>query len=80
MTAVYFLYHIDDQKLYDGEYHYGKLVGVYSSIDRARAAIRELRDRQGFIDYPECWRIYKRTLDRDSWTKGFVAETHERIQ
>ena len=78
MTRVYFLYHIDENKT-DG-YHHGKIVGIYSSADKARAAIERMRDKPGFKDYPERWKIYPRTLDRDSWTEGFVTETHQRIR
>jgi len=80
MTRVYFLYHIDAQKSYDGVYHYGKLVGIYSTTELAQAAIERLSDQPGFRDYPDQWKIYPRTLNRDSWTKGFVKETHERIR
>ena len=80
MTKVYFLYHIDEHKSYDGVYHYGKIAGIYSTIELARAAIGRLRDLPGFRDYPEQWKIHPRTLNRDSWTEGFVKETHERIR
>jgi hypothetical protein len=79
MNAVYFLYHIDD-RLTEGVYHQGKIVGIYSTIEKARAAIIRSRDLPGFKDFPEQWRIYRRTLNRDSWSNGFVKETHERIR
>ncbi|MBS0547725.1 MAG: hypothetical protein JSR24_08255 [Proteobacteria bacterium] len=78
MTSVYFLYHIDEQKA-DG-HHHGKLLGVFSAPELARATIQRVRDQPGFRDFPERWKIYKRTLDLDSWTEGFVKETHERIR
>ena len=77
MRRVYFLYHIDEKRT-DG-HHHGKIVGIYSTLDGANAAIGRLRDKPGFKEYPERWKIYPRTINRDSWTKGFVAETHERI-
>ena len=77
MNRVYFLYHIDEKRV-DG-YHHGKIIGIYSTLDLAKAAIDRFRDKPGFRDYPERWKIYPRTIDRDSWTKGFVTETHERI-
>ncbi len=78
MTAVYFLYHIDYNDV--GRYHNGKLIGVYSTAERAQQTIEQLSDQPGFRDYPERWKIHRRTLDRDSWAEGFVAETDERIR
>jgi len=77
MNRVCFLYHIDEKRT-DG-YHHGKIIGIYSTSSLAKAAMDRLKDKPGFRDYPERWKIYPRTIDRDSWTKGFVAETHERI-
>jgi homoserine kinase type II len=77
MNRIYFLYHIDEDKV-DG-YHHGKIVVLYSTLDLAKAAIDRFRDKPGFRDYPERWKIYPRTIDRDSWANGFVTETHERI-
>lgn len=77
MSRVYFLYHIDEKKT-DG-YHHGKIIGIYTTLDLAKAAIDRFRDKPGFRDYPERWKIHPRTVDRDSWANGFVAETHERI-
>jgi hypothetical protein len=77
MTAVYFLYHIDENDA--GRYHNGKHIGIFSTEERAKAAIAQLRNDPGFRDYPERWKIYRRTLNRDSWTEGFDKETHQRI-
>ena len=78
MTHVHFLYHIDEKKT-DG-YHHGKLIGIYSTIEFAQAAIKHLGDRPGFRDHPDRWKIYSRTLNRDSWPEGFAKETHERLR
>ena len=48
MSRVYFLYHIDEKKI-DG-YHHGKIVGIYSTLDRANAAIDRFADKPGFRD------------------------------
>jgi hypothetical protein len=77
MSRVYFLYHIDEKRT-DG-YHHGKIIGIYSKLSLANAAMDRLKDKPGFRDYPERWKIYPRTIDRDSWVKGFVTATHERI-
>lgn len=78
MNRVHFLYHIDEKRV-DG-YHHGKLIGIYSTPEAAQAAIERLRDKPGFKDHPDRWRIHPRTLNRDSWARGFAKETHERIR
>jgi hypothetical protein len=78
MTRVYFLYHIDEKRT--DSYHHGKLIGVYSTEERAREAQKRMSDKSGFKDHPDRWRIHGRSLNRDSWVQGFVKETHERIR
>ncbi len=77
MNSVFFLYHLDEKQS-DG-FQGRKSIGIYSTANEARLAIRRLRDKPGFRSYPERWRICERTLDRDDWTAGFNKETHERI-
>jgi len=77
MTAVFFLYHIEE--LSTDEDPRGKLIGVYSTQERARDAIHRLSDQPGFRDYPERWRVFERIVDCDDWPEGFVPETHKRI-
>jgi hypothetical protein len=78
MTAVYFLYHIDQND--EGRHHNGKLIGVFATEQLALDAKADLSVKPGFRDYPERWRIYRRTLDRDSWTKGFDKDTHKPLR
>jgi len=47
------------------------LIGAYSSEEQAKAAIERLRNKEGFVDFPQGFEIYSRELDRDSWVKGF---------
>lgn len=77
MKSVYFLYHLDEQRS-DG-FQPRKLVGVYSTMQRAQEALRRYHDKPGFKDHPDDWRILEHEMDRDDWTKGFVTETHEKI-
>lgn len=48
-----------------------RLVGIYSSIGKAEAAIARLRALPGFQDWPEGFRIFEAWLDHDSWTEGY---------
>jgi len=48
------------------------LIGVYDSETAAQLAIERLKNKPGFVDYPQGFRIYSRELGQDSWTEGFV--------
>ena len=48
------------------------LIGVYESERDAKLAVDRLKDKPGFIDYPQGFRIHSRRLGQDSWTEGFV--------
>jgi hypothetical protein len=79
MTSVYFLYHINEH-CESCEYHHGKRIGIFSTAEKAREAIRQIRDAEGFRDYPERWSIRRRTMDKTSWTDGFDIATHKKIE
>ncbi len=48
------------------------LIGVYEGEAAALAAVDRLRDKPGFVDFPEGFQIHSRELGQDSWTEGFV--------
>ena len=52
-----------------------KILGVYSSKEKAKAAIDRYIKLDGFKDYPrECFYIMPFIIDEDSeWTEGFVS-------
>ncbi|MDP1961053.1 MAG: hypothetical protein Q8K93_02505 [Reyranella sp.] len=79
MTSVYILYHINEHCEPD-EHHHGKRLGLFSTAEKAREAIRQIRDAEGFRDYPERWSIRRRTMDKTSWTDGFDIATHRKIE
>ena len=56
-----------------------KGIGTYSSRANALAALARVRDKVGFRDHPEGFRIETVPLDVDGWTDGFsIAErVHE---
>jgi hypothetical protein len=47
-----------------------KLIGIFSSEDRAREAIERLRSKPGFRDFPDCFEISGKGLNETSWTEG----------
>ena len=79
MKKVWLVWHIDDNASTDEE-EYEKLIGVYSSRQLARDAIKRLRDKPGFRDYPERWKIDDWDLDQDEWLEGFVTVGHGAVQ
>lgn len=70
MSVVYVLQHEYET---DGGGDNVKFIGVYSSRERAEAAVERLRDQPGFSSYPEGFCIDEYKLDRDHWAEGFVT-------
>lgn len=72
-TSVAVLWHFrigpDDDWDDDGT---ERLVGVYSSMENAEAAIARLRSLPGFREWPGGFRNFDAWLDHDSWTEGFA--------
>jgi len=51
-----------------------KLLGVFSTRERAEAAVDARRGKPGFVDHPDGFEIASRVLDRDTeWIDGFVT-------
>ncbi len=50
-----------------------KLIGVYSSRAKARAAVRRVRGAPGFRDHPRGFTVEAMTVDRDHWVEGFAT-------
>jgi hypothetical protein len=50
-----------------------KDIGVYSTEERAKAAIERVKDKPGFCDWPGGFRIFRAILDKDYWTEGFIS-------
>ena len=48
-----------------------RLVGFYSSAAQAGAAMLRLRDKPGFRDWPDGFRIFEYGLDEDAFPDGF---------
>jgi len=50
-----------------------KLVGVYSSEERAKEGLKQVRSQPGFRDHPEGFEIDGMRLDLTGWSGGFAA-------
>ena len=70
MTKVYVLHHAHE---FDDGSEDVKLIGIYSTERRAKAAIRRLVNQPGFRDLPEGFNVADYNLDEDNWTEGFVT-------
>ncbi|UPG72593.1 hypothetical protein MVG78_19325 [Roseomonas gilardii subsp. gilardii] len=56
-----------------------KLIGIYSSEEKARQAIGRMRQLPGFRDWPGGFRITEVVVDQELWPEGFnEADTGER--
>jgi len=51
-----------------------KLIGVYSTLERAEAAVARLGKLSGFREFLDGFYIDEYRLDEDHWTEGFGLE------
>lgn len=68
--SIYVLYHM--LPLADGEEE-DRLIGVYSSKERAMQKQTSLRDQPIFRDAPDGFCIDQCALGKDCWTGGYVT-------
>lgn len=52
-----------------------KLIGIYSTRQLAREAVKRMKIKRGFRDQPKNFYISQITVDEDHWTEGFVDGT-----
>ena len=72
MAKIYELVHYDRED--DNGIDFEKIVGVYSSEEKAQQAIERLRDKPGFRDCPRGWLICDIEVDKDTaWEDGFAT-------
>jgi hypothetical protein len=50
-----------------------KLIGIYSSAEKAERAIRTLSKQPGFSNSIEGFHIDAYEVDKDHWTEGYVT-------
>ena len=58
----------------EGEEDIELLIGVYSSVEEARAAIQRVKNKPGFADFQQGFEVCPYALDRDHWADGFVLD------
>jgi hypothetical protein len=52
-----------------------KLIGVYSSLQEAQAAVERLKIQPGFRDRVDDFHIGELEINKDHWTEGFSTMT-----
>ncbi|MBL1108847.1 hypothetical protein JK361_30410 [Streptomyces sp. 5-8] len=73
--------HVDGQTVYVDEQDGDdvKLLGVYSTPEKARERMHRARLLPGFADEPDCFVIDEHAVDEDEWTEGF-ERIHRDVQ
>jgi hypothetical protein len=51
-----------------------KIIGLYRTEERARAAVARALPLPGFRDAPDGFSVVPYTLDVDGWTEGYTTE------
>jgi hypothetical protein len=75
MTTVFLLWHTHtDERLSGGEDV--KLLGTFSSHEKAMAAQLQASQTEGFRDNLDGFEISEYEIDQPQWTEGFVTEIH----
>jgi len=64
---VYLLTHTRDEEDLDGF----KIIGIFSSQEKALEAARSLSGKQGFRDYPDKFNVGGYDIDKMFWVDGF---------
>ncbi len=72
MKVVYVLQHSYEIGE-EGEFDETKLIGIYSSKEKAEKVIEIYKALPGFKEYPiSCFHIDKYEIDKDHWSEGFI--------
>jgi hypothetical protein len=70
MASVFVLQHVHERE--DGPEDV-KLIGVYSSREKAQAAVERLIRQPGFSDAPDGFSVDEYPVDQDHWVEGYVV-------
>ena len=68
--VVYVVHHVH---IFEEDDEDVKLIGVYSTMRHARAAVERLRLQPGFRDTPDGFSIDSYKLNQDHWGTGFIT-------
>ena len=75
---VYVLWNIHELNDDYGQHDEEKLIGIYSTEEKASKAIEAHKGLEGFRDYPvECFEIHEAVVDRSNWNEGFTTVRYQ---
>ena len=76
LTNVFLLWHTHNLTDDCGTHEEVKLIGVFSSAEKANEAMEQLKNKEGFRDFPiSCFEIAKIKIGQTSWIDGFLQLT-----
>ena len=70
MASVYVLQHVHSM---DGDVEDVKFIGVYSSREKAQAAVARLSCVPGFSEASDGFHIDEYQVDQDQWVEGYAT-------
>ena len=76
MTSVFVLQHTQGSE--DGDENV-KFIGVYSSQEKAQAAVTRIGRVPGFSDDPGGFHIDEYRIDQDQWVDGYAAHADAQL-
>lgn len=56
-----------------GEFEETKIIGIYSTREKAEIVIEQYKCIQGFKDYPDRFYVSEYKIDKNHWEDGFVT-------
>ena len=72
-TIVYLLQHSYEVETEAGLLDETKIIGIFSSKEKAEKTIEECKNFSGFKNYPENFYIDQYELDKRNWKEGFIT-------
>lgn len=67
------VFSLEHVHVFDDDSEDVKLIGIYSTKEKAQAARERVSYQPGFCDYPEGFSISEILVDQDHWVEGFVS-------
>lgn len=76
MKKVYLVQHSYEYEIEEGiPSEETKIIGIYSSIEKAKETVEHFLTIEGFKDFPEdCFYIDAYKLDTNNWEDGFITK------
>jgi hypothetical protein len=67
------MYQVEWFKELDADVADEKLIGVFSTLEKAQEALDNAAKLPGFRDFPDCLNVGRIDVDKDHWTDGFFT-------